>query len=1266
MSSIHLTFGFLAIVGEKFVGIISDLFKSLFNFLIKPFLGLDGLNKLIYGYGEDTELVYHTFHSDEITNIVSPGIQITSYIVMFLIIVGVIVSGARLASTGTNPSTRTSFITTLRDWAVIAIVLANIGFFYDALFTLNDFFVGVFKEAVDVDLQGSIMPKLEGENFLGWMLVMLIVLGVTLWANLYYLMRKLTLLVLLILGPLFISISMLPNGKKITMTWLKELFGTTMVQAVHAVTFWIVAFISRGLGTEDVGFINMALLYVVIIPLGESIRGLLHLGGDMNGRLGKFGAMAGLAGLSGISRSIKSAFNSQHDGLGRKRGNTSDDGSSKSQKALSTVGTTSAAEKMIRRGQISSKLGKAVFGSVGSIAGTPMGPIGAMVGSEIGSNVGGAAGAVGRGATAFGQLAKKGAIAAYNGGKGVFNDSKDNLLNSSKQEKLANEIGKVNTEAWAKQNEEAFKNEIRENNPGMSEEDVNRAWLKKLNGKQAEFTKLAKQELLSGGFTNNSKARANELAHQVANGDTKEWSEANRDQFIQNRKAEGMSDEEAKAAWNKESENKYKQNLGIAQKVAKKLTNGKPLDSYVDSQSFANGYANAKLDEAKQEFKNSYFKQNPNASNEQFENAWESASANTKENLLSNAKRSVSQVPTISSIRAGANDAKASDLTQQVAHDMTNQWAKQNKGRFVENLKSQGGQIGDVEIEQAWENEVRTKFSQNLKDANLVANEMTNGKSLGTFIDRNEFADKFSNYQLGNIKGNFINEQVQNGIPMATAEAAFDNSNVAKDFKSDVYDSISKVPSLSLSKGYETRDGIAHQVATNLTNQWATPQQKQAFVNQFKESYSGNGAPPPQMIESAWNDKVNGVYNSHLQDAQGRISEESLKGFVMPSAGNVIKGVGKGFYTGSGLQNAVESVKNSKPIVFGSTMVDSLADGQGVLNSFQVAHSTASAMGQENAVEKAHNYRNAMAYVGGLVGGVSGYSLGASFANKHNPYNNTIQNSTMEVSDIARIAKTEMVDKGNGEMVSQIAKGAIQLVVEKDRSYVQVQGKNNQYQVVSKYGAGDSSLQDGQVVFQDYTIDNGMLLPQMTKGSQPSAYMKDTAGYKIPYSNPLNIAAGNLLANRRVISNQQMEPMHDAYNQQVLMGNFTIQDFQSNSPDQIATVVIEQNRSYTAMKGNDGQTYRVSDFGKGNPNLAPGQVQYKEFVLENATFTDSPKNSNVHVESYEYSMDGQKRIIDGSSIHKDFNPNKSLNYKTNQRYEKRKELEKKRFKQGVV
>ena len=53
---------------------------------------------------------------------------------------------------------------------------------------------------------------------------------------------------------------------------------------------------------------------------------------------------------------------------------------------------------------------------------------------------------------------------------------------------------------------------------------------------------------------------------------------------------------------------------------------------------------------------------------------------------------------------------------------------------------------------------VRSKFSQNLKDANLVANEMTNGKSLGTFIDRNEFADKFSSYQLGNIKGNFINE----------------------------------------------------------------------------------------------------------------------------------------------------------------------------------------------------------------------------------------------------------------------------------------------------------------------------------------------------------------------------------------------------------------------------------------------------------------------------------------------------------------------------
>ena len=31
---------------------------------------------------------------------------------------------------------------------------------------------------------------------------------------------------------------------------------------------------------------------------------------------------------------------------------------------------------------------------------------------------------------------------------------------------------------------------------------------------------------------------------------------------------------------------------------------------------------------------------------------------------------------TISSIRAGVNDAKASDLTQQVAHDLTNQWGQ--------------------------------------------------------------------------------------------------------------------------------------------------------------------------------------------------------------------------------------------------------------------------------------------------------------------------------------------------------------------------------------------------------------------------------------------------------------------------------------------------------------------------------------------------------------------------------------------------------------
>lgn len=1265
----------MGIVSEKLLGIIQSLFMDIFGFLFEPFKGLRSLKKLIYGTENDEDsLVYNTFHVAEIEKIVSPGVDMMWTIAGFFIIAGIIYTGVNISKSELNPSNRTSFIEMAKDWFIVILLIGNLHVLYDFLFSFNAGIVEMFSSSFEDDLDGVIGAKLEADNFFSWLLIKIMVLGIWLWANFYYLMRKITLFILLILGPLFISLWIFQGGKRITLTWFRELFGTIMIQSVHAMTFWTIGIVGQGFQDRgDTGIVEMAMLYMIVIPAGEAIRGLFNLGGDTANNFSKMGAMAGGSALAGMYGSVKGALNGKGvvDSIrsGAKSASNAKSGSASGSGTGAVTGTTSKAESMLKAGQIVSKAGKMAIGSMGAIAGSPMGAHAALAGSVIGSEVGDKAGGLaGRGVYAASSAAKSGLLNAAKKGDSEFAKGLEN-------DRLAGEIGSIQTDAWAKQNEESVKDSIRKANPGLTESEVDQYWGKQLAQKRNEFTKKAHGDLTSGHYHSDKKARAIDLANQFAKSNTDSWAASNKSGFIDKMKQDGYNDQQIGKAWDNEYQKQYLSNLSSSRQIANELTEGKPLDSFVDKHAFATLASAKQMDGMKEPFKKTFLEKNPNATSAQIEVAWDEHKAEKMPALMQSATNIASSVPSGAAIASiGPGTARAGDLAQQVATDATKQWSLQNKEGFIQNFKQEHGpKVSQMQIENAWSEEVQSKFTDNLKQANAVALDMTDGKSMGTFINREQFGSSYSAVQLNTAKNEFVKLKQSEGFSPQAAIQEFNSSGAEKVITGQVMESVTKVPALTASRGFEIKEGIAHQVAGNLTNNWSTPKQKEAFTNQFNKQYSGEGPAPAAMVEQAWSEKVGEVYNGHLQTVQSRINAESVRGVVMPSTQTVAQGI-KGFAKGMG-SSVLAPVKMPAQVIkdvaaqgqhFVEGTKESFSAGNGIFASLEAGKAAAAQFIPANATVKQEALRNGVSFAAGVIGGVGGYHLAAQKINVNNPYNRAVEQTTMEVSDIARFVNTEEVQGDNGQTFTKVADGAIQLVVEKDRSYVQVQGKDQQMVRVSKYGAGDSSLQDGQVLFQDYTIEDGAIAPRQIKGSQSNIYMKDTAGHKVLTDHPVNINANELIGTRREIHSQQTEPTHSPYNRNVLDGSFTVQDFMSSSADQVATVVVERDRSYVSMRGQDNKVYRISEMGPGNGQLAPGQVQYKEYVVENAQFTDKPSTNSVETVSYQYGGQGEKTIIDNVFVDPQINPNNSIGHRPNQRLAKREALEKKRFKQGVT
>jgi hypothetical protein len=578
------------------------------------------------------------------------------------------VAGMRISSTAINPASRTYYIEFLKDLAIVTVVFFNLDFLYDFIFMINSSIVDIFyesREGAGLDFITSV----SGNGIIGAIVVGIIVLFLTLWANWYYMMRKLTLLILMILGPIMIALYLIPQFKGITVSWFKEFVGTVFVQSIHAILFWIVALITVTNAEEGSNIgealinIESVILYLIFIPTGEAIRSLLGMGGGMNSNMSRAGAMFGMSALAGVYGSIKGALDKNNNSsvMGALKG--AKDGASNVNRTTEQAneesvikdatmaanagtdsGTTPKADKMLKWGDVGSRAGKAIAGSAGSIGGAAIGgPMGSMAGATMGFVAGGVTGGLaGRGSKALTDLAAKNLKEGKNSFTNTWGEMKDPL--KTNQEDVANLLADKETADYENEFKPSFVENAQKDFPDLDEEGIEQLWQDHKEGVHAKNLSNARNLVRKSTGKDGKLANAQSLANSGASEMTNRWAKENKDTFDKeydsmnplpdNATSEDIQqheDNKAKA-WDDRVASQKNSFQNIANQTANELKDESMGSDIVSKEDFAKRYANNLQENDKQDFIAEYQRQNPTAKMEDAESAYSLAKRNNAKN----------------------------------------------------------------------------------------------------------------------------------------------------------------------------------------------------------------------------------------------------------------------------------------------------------------------------------------------------------------------------------------------------------------------------------------------------------------------------------------------------------------------------------------------------------------------------------------------------------------------------------------------------------
>ncbi|MEK4599436.1 hypothetical protein MKY21_30515 [Bacillus sp. FSL R9-9497] len=1144
---------------EKIIDWVGGLVIHMVKALLAPIYGfMDTIPVLVFG-GDKSNLDF-LYEKNAVTNVLDTGMPVMFKLVAFCVLVSVVITAAKYSATTLNPNNRTALIEYAKDLMIISICLWHLDFFYNFIFDLNSWIILEFKEALGNFNPDQQIPLLKNgladnktitelsmkdhkNDYMFIIFGLFIEAGLMIWANFYYLMRAVTLYVLMLLGPVMVGMWMFPQKKQQTLYWIRELMGAVLIQAIHAITLWLVITLIGGAQNPIIKLILLAMF----IPVGEIVKSFIGLSTNASAGIHRAGTMMGmgaLASVAGLVKGVRDDYRNSKakpDDKGDKEKTKEDADNPKDALGANLgtdVGTTSRAARMLKAGQIGSSIGKAATGLAGMAAGAGLGPGAMVAGSQVGSALGSAPGAVaGRSVAAVGEGAV--ALGKHIGSsvkKGA--DTYSNLNGESypelTDEDIAQDLATKDFENWKADNpDSAVASRLKQAFPGASDAEIAKKVAKTNSDQMSRFSNQRKQDLQNMKKTATPYGNARDLVNAATNAFQKGYEADHKDTFM-SQLPENMSAEEKEKHWNDHLNTKVQGFRNHAEQAATKA-GAMPVDakdkqgnnlfdkSYVNKDAFASRLALGKVGKAVEDVKGETL---------------ESGHQNMGQvGALVGASTAAFKKAYSADHKAGFMKQFPADMPQQEKEAAWNKHLDQKVQGFQNHAQKAAESAGIVQQ----------------KDGTNYANKKAFAAHLSQQLQKNPGLNAMGVSNAAGIQ-KAVNGVKTHGLTSGTgSQKAKQVSNVGN---------LVQASTESFKQGYAAEQQASFM--KNLSPTMSQPQKEQAWQSHLNEK--GNefkavaqqaavqaGAMPVQAKDTSGKSLHNQSYiNKHAfasQLTKGLQSHASL--------GTVSQQVG------SGITSAIQGVRSHGVATGG-------AINKAVYAATQTQASIARA-GDLSVAEIERSYADASTSVANIAQSAGKMSIPTSAVGRMTQQSTKLGMSVMEGAKHLMLA--DRIDTVSNAYFSAA-------------SAVQQSGGNTVQRVISGTTAAVNTSLGGNAAERHYNVTKGL---SYAAGVIGGAGAYQATARMVSKHNPYNSAVRTEAKEIQEI--QQMVPTTTDHTgaQSVVKG--------------AVRLVTTNNKSWIEAKDSSGMTQVVSRYGSGDSSIRSGQVVYQDLNISDGQLT---------------------------------------------------------------
>lgn len=1172
---------------DKIIGWVGGLIVSMVKTFLSPIYKLiDTIPDLIFG-GDSAKLNF-LFKDDTAGNVLNTGLPVMFKFAAFLVLVSAVIAGAKYSAAAINPTNRTYIIEYAKDLMIVSICIWHLDFFYNIIFDINTWVASEFKRAIgeqslDVFKPGQTITELSmdknKDDYLFQIFAMLIEVGLSLWANFFYLMRAVSLYILMLMGPIMVGMWLFPQKKQQTLYWMREFVGTVLIQGIHAITIWLIFVL---VGKSDNTIIKL-ILFAMFIPIGEIVKGFIGLSTNTAGAVNRAGTMLGmgaLASMAGIVKGIRDDHRSNKEKTKARKEGEEDkkEDADNPKNALGAnlgtdVGTTSRAARMLKAGQIGSMVGKATGGLAGLAMGAGLGPEGMAVGTFAGSKAGGVPGAV------TGRTLAAGLEGVTSAGKHIGSSVKKGLdtykgLNGEQypeltDEDIAQDLATKDFENWKADNpDSAVASRLKQAFPGASDAEIAKKVAKTNSDQMSHFKNQRKQDLQNMKKNATPYGNARDLVNAATNAFQKGYEADHKDAFM-SQLPENMSAEEKEKKWNDHLNSKVQGFRNHAEQAAIKA-GAMPVDakdkqgnnlfdkSYVNKDVFASQLALGKVGKAVE---------------------------GVKGETLESGHQNMGQVDSL----VGASTAAFKKA-----------YTADHKAGFMKQFPAD---VPQQEKEAAWNKHLSQKVQGFKNHAQKAAEQagIVQQKDGTSYANKEAFASQLS-------------QQLQNN-PNINAMGVSSVSGIQK--------AVNGVKTHSLANGYgnQKQKGVSN--VGNLV-QASTESFKQGYAAENKANFMKNLSPTMSQAQKveAWqshlNDKGNefkavaqqaavqaGAMPVQAKDTSGKslhnqsyinkdaFASQLTKGLQShASLGTVSQQVG------SGITSAIQSVRSHGVATGG-------AINKAVFAATQTQASMARA-GNLSVSEIERSYADASASVANISQSAGKMTIPTSAVGRMTQQSKMIGVSMME-------GAKHLVHTKGMENVSQAYFNA--------SSAVQQAGGNAVQRVMSGTAAAVHTSLGGNAAERHYNVTKGL---SYAAGVIGGAGAYQATARMVSKHNPYNKAVQTEAKEIQEIKGMVPTITDATGRQSVAQG--------------AVRLVTTNNKSWIEAKDSSGMTQVVSRYGSGDSSIRSGQVVYQDLNISDGQLTQY-RNGMKATPAYIQDSSGGKISINRSI---NINPNQLI------------------------